>query len=80
MPGRCNRPNAMDIPLRQHPAQGVPLRRRDALGGKPLRVRYDRQHGTAEAFDAEGGALPGVMACWFAWVAFHRGTEVLRAP
>jgi hypothetical protein len=43
-----------------------------------VRVRYDRDHGTAEAFDASGKPLPGIMAFWFAWVAFHPGTEVLR--
>jgi hypothetical protein len=52
----------------------------DHLGGKRLRVRYDAAHGTAEAFDAEGRPLPSVMAFWFAWVAFHPRTEVLRAP
>jgi hypothetical protein len=52
----------------------------DNLGGKRLRVRYDAAHGTAEAFDAEGRPLPGLMAFWFAWVAFHPRTEVLRAP
>jgi hypothetical protein len=52
----------------------------DTVGGKRLRVRYDRTHATAEAFDADGRPLPGVMAFWFAWVAFHPGTEVLRAP
>lgn len=53
---------------------------RDTVGGKRLRVRYDRAHGTAEAFDAGGQPLPAVMAFWFAWVAFHPGTEVLRVP
>jgi uncharacterized protein DUF3179 len=52
----------------------------DIVGGKRLRVRYDRIHATAEAFDADGRPLPGIMAFWFAWVAFHPGTEVLRAP
>lgn len=52
----------------------------DTLAGQRLRVRYDPEHGTAEAFDANGRTLPGVMAFWFAWVAFHPDTEVLRAP
>ena len=52
----------------------------DSVGGKRLRVRYDAAHGTAEAFDADGRPVPGVMAFWFAWVAFHPRTEVLRAP
>ncbi len=50
----------------------------DVVGGKRLRVRYDRVHGTAEAFDSGGRPLPSVMAFWFAWAAFHPGSEVLR--
>lgn len=50
----------------------------DTVGGQRVRVRYDRAHGTAEAFDAGGKPLPAIMAFWFAWVAFHPGTEVLR--
>lgn len=53
---------------------------RDTVAGRPLRIRYDRAHGTAEAFDAQGRAWPGTMAFWFAWVAFHPRTDVLRAP
>jgi hypothetical protein len=52
---------------------------RDTVAGRSLRIRYDRAHGTAEAFDAQGRALPGTMAFWFAWVAFYPQTEVLRA-
>lgn len=51
----------------------------DTVAGRALRIRYDRAHGIAEAFDAQGRALPGTMAYWFAWVAFHPRTEVLRA-
>lgn len=52
----------------------------DTVGGLPVRIRYDRVHRTAEAFDAQGRPLTGTMAFWFAWVAFHPRTEVLRAP
>lgn len=52
----------------------------DSVGGQRLRIRYDRRHRTAEAFDAQGRPLAGTMAFWFAWVAFHPRTEVLRAP
>jgi hypothetical protein len=51
----------------------------DTVGQLPVRIRFDRAHGTAEAFDAQGRPLAGVMAFWFAWVAFHPSTEVLRA-
>lgn len=52
----------------------------DVVAGERLRIRYDRGHGSAEAVDAQGRLLPGTMAFWFAWVAFHPRTEVLRAP
>lgn len=51
----------------------------DKVGGVPVRIRFDRTHRTAEAFDAQGRPLPGTMAFWFAWVAFHPRTEVLSA-
>lgn len=51
----------------------------DTVAGRRLRIRYDRIHGTAEAFDVEGRPLPVTMAFWFAWVAFHPGTQVLQA-
>ncbi|MBL8323511.1 MAG: DUF3179 domain-containing protein [Rubrivivax sp.] len=49
----------------------------DRIGGQRVEVRFDRTHRSAEAFDAEGRPLPGVMAYWFAWVAFHPQTLVL---
>jgi hypothetical protein len=52
----------------------------DTVGGRRMRIRYDAQHGTAEAFDEQGRAWPGTMAFWFAWVAFHPHTEVLALP
>jgi hypothetical protein len=51
----------------------------DTIAGRRLRIRYDRVHGTAEAFDAQERPLPATMAFWFAWVAFHPGTQVLQA-
>lgn len=53
---------------------------RDQVGGQALRIRYDRAHHTAEAVDAQGQPVPGVMSFWFAWVAFHPRTEVLVHP
>ncbi len=52
----------------------------DTLGGARLRIRYDREHRTAEAFDSDGRLLSSITAFWFAWVAFHPATEVLRTP
>lgn len=53
---------------------------RDTVGGRTVRIEYDGTNRTARAFDGDGRLLPGVMAYWFAWVAFHPGTEVFRAP
>jgi Protein of unknown function (DUF3179) len=52
----------------------------DTVGGRKLRIRYDRAHGTASALDDQGRLLPATMAYWFAWVAFHPKTDVLRMP
>jgi hypothetical protein len=64
-------------------ARAYPVRTgslQDKVGGQRLRIRYDRVHRTAEAVDEQGRPLAGVMAFWFAWVAFHPDTEVLSAP
>ena len=51
----------------------------DSVAGRRLRIRYDRTNGTAAAFDMQGHPWAGTMAFWFAWVAFHPRTEVLRS-
>ncbi len=51
----------------------------DTVAGQRLRIRYDRAHGTAEAFDLQGRPMAATMAFWFAWFAFHPRTEVLHA-
>ncbi len=51
----------------------------DVLAGKNIRVRYSHNHKSAEVFDAEGNALPGVTLFWFAWYAFHPQTDIYRA-
>jgi hypothetical protein len=58
-------------------AQG---RLQDRLGGQVVQIRFDRGHQSAEALDAAGRPLAGVMAFWFAWVAFNPATTVLTAP
>ena len=52
----------------------------DTVGGQNVRIRYDRTHLSAEAFDTQGRPLAGIMAFWFAWVAFHPKTAVWEAP
>ncbi len=58
-------------------AQG---RLREHIGGQDIEIRYDRVHRSAAAYDAAGQPLPGVMAYWFAWVAFNPKTSVLPPP
>jgi hypothetical protein len=51
----------------------------DRVGGQAVTIRFDREHRTAQAFDAQRRPLAGVMAFWFAWVAFNPKTEVFVA-
>lgn len=51
---------------------------KDELAGQSIQVRYNPTHQSAEVFDANGYALPGVTLFWFAWYAFHPETEVYR--
>ncbi len=51
----------------------------DTLAGRSLVVKYDRRYRTAVAEDASGDMLPGIIAYWFAWYAFHPDTRVYRA-
>lgn len=51
----------------------------EEIRGRRVTVRYDEPDRTAEIFDANGERLPGVVAYWFAWYAFHPETEVFRA-
>ncbi len=53
---------------------------RDQVGGQFIRVQFDPVHRSARLFDKGGAELPSVTAFWFAWVAFHPGTEVYRRP
>jgi hypothetical protein len=48
----------------------------DRVGGQSVTIRFDREHRTAQAFDAQRRPIAGVMAFWFAWVAFNPKTEV----
>lgn len=63
-------------------AQRVDARGRwhDQLGGRRIRIEYDREARSAEAFSDDGRALPSITAFWFAWVAFHPTTHLAKAP
>ena len=51
----------------------------DSFAGQAVVVTYDRKYHTAVAIDDQGAALPGIIAFWFAWYAFHPDTEVYDA-
>lgn len=59
------------VELEQGPASFV-----DHVGGKPLIIRYDHRHRSAEALDEEGVPMPGVRTFWFAWYAFNPNTAI----
>ena len=51
----------------------------DTVAGRAVRIRYSREHQSAEAFDAKGRPLVATTLFWFAWAAFHPDTEIYRA-
>jgi len=50
----------------------------DTLGGRTVQIRFDRVHRAAEVSGTDGRPVTGLVSYWFAWVAFHPKTEVLR--
>lgn len=69
---------AKAYPFAELAAHGTaPLR--DSVGGQAVTVRFDPENRHAAAFDASDEALPGVVAFWFAWFAFHPETQVFKA-
>lgn len=48
----------------------------DTVGGKPLRIRYDRANREVAITDLSGTSVPYTPAYWFAWQAFHPETTV----
>jgi len=51
-------------------------RLRDRIGGRKLAVTFDRKAGSAQVVDERGKLMPAVVVYWFAWAAFHPGTEI----
>lgn len=52
----------------------------DTVAGRAIRIRYSREHRSAEAFDVNGQPLAATTLFWFAWAAFNPATEIYRAP
>lgn len=51
----------------------------DTFAGTELRIVYDAVARDAQVYLADGQPLPVVNLFWFAWYAFHPGTEVFKA-
>lgn len=51
----------------------------DKLDNVEIHIRFDQEHQTARAHDADGNEVLAVMAYWFAWIAFHPDTQVYVA-
>ncbi len=52
---------------------------RDRLAGRRITVRFDGASQNATVRDEQDEPLPGVVAFWFAWYAFHPDTEVFKS-
>jgi len=51
----------------------------DRFGGRPVTIRFSKQHQSARAVGEDGALLPAVTAYWFAWYSFFPYTEVFKA-
>lgn len=51
----------------------------DIVGDRIVRVRFDPRHRTGAIHTLYGAEIPGVIAYWFAWYAFHPDTTVFPA-
>jgi len=52
----------------------------DYVGAAQVTVSFDAASQTARIFDEAKRELPGIVAFWFAWYAFHPDTQVFKAP
>lgn len=48
----------------------------DSVGGTQLTIEWHEKEKYARALDSSGEEIPTVIVFWFAWYAFHPGTEV----
>ncbi len=51
----------------------------DVIDGTTIRIVFNGDHQTAQVFDAGGEELTGLIAFWFAWMAFHPDSDVYQA-
>jgi hypothetical protein len=50
----------------------------DTVGGTELTIEWRALEKYARAIDAKGEEIPTVIVYWFAWFAFHPGTEIFK--
>ncbi len=50
----------------------------DQVGDKSVTIEFDAEHESATAYDDDGNLLSTLTAFWFAWYAFHPGTELFE--
>jgi len=48
----------------------------DEINGKKIVIHFDKMHRSAQPFDRGNNPIPGITGFWFAWMAFHPGSEV----
>jgi len=51
----------------------------DSVGGTELLIEWREKDKYARALDNKGEEIPTVIVYWFAWYAFHPGTEIFTA-
>lgn len=51
----------------------------DHIGDRQITVHFSQHASSASVTDTDGKPIPSVMAFWFAWYAFHPGTQVFVA-
>jgi hypothetical protein len=50
----------------------------DSISDVDFTIEWDEQEKYARAIDSTGAEIPTVIVFWFAWYAFHPGTEVFE--
>lgn len=73
----------IDGAFKAYPFSGLgkgPPRFHDTHQGQAIEVVFDKKNQTARILDENGKEISTLMAFWFAWYAFHPGTEIYSFP
>lgn len=52
---------------------------RDRVAGRVVTIDFDASNRTGQVLNASGETIPSTIAYWFAWAAFHPGTDLYKA-